>query len=67
MFNVTAEERDEIIRVLAEDETEAVGSMGDDTPMPVLSSQGALAVRLFPPAVRAGDQSADRSAARNAS
>ena len=39
MFNVTAEERDEIIRVLAEDESEAVGSMGDDTPMPVLSRQ----------------------------
>ena len=37
MFNVTAEERDDIIRVLAEDESEAVGSMGDDTPMPVLS------------------------------
>ena len=37
MFNITAEERDEIIRVLADDESEAVGSMGDDTPMPVLS------------------------------
>jgi len=37
MFNVSAEERDDIIRVLAEDESEAVGSMGDDTPMPVLS------------------------------
>jgi glutamate synthase (NADPH/NADH) large chain len=37
MFSVSAEERDEIIRVLAEDESEAVGSMGDDTPMPVLS------------------------------
>jgi glutamate synthase (NADPH/NADH) large chain len=37
MFNLTAEERDEIIRVLAADESEAVGSMGDDTPMPVLS------------------------------
>ncbi|HSG63785.1 MAG TPA: glutamate synthase central domain-containing protein, partial [Gammaproteobacteria bacterium] len=37
MFNITAEERDEFIRVLAEDESEAVGSMGDDTPMPVLS------------------------------
>jgi glutamate synthase (NADPH) large chain len=37
MFNITSEERDEIIRVLAEDESEAVGSMGDDTPMPVLS------------------------------
>jgi len=39
MFHVTAEERDEIIRVLAEDESEAVGSMGDDTPMPVLSTK----------------------------
>jgi len=37
LFNVSVEERDEIIRVLAEDESEAVGSMGDDTPMPVLS------------------------------
>ncbi len=39
MFNVSVEERDEIIRVLAEDESEAVGSMGDDTPLPVLSQQ----------------------------
>ena len=39
MFNVSVEERDDIIRVLAEDESEAVGSMGDDTPMPVLSTK----------------------------
>ncbi len=39
MFNLTAEERNEIIRVLAEAQAEAVGSMGDDTPMPVLSRQ----------------------------
>jgi len=39
MFNVSLEERDEIIRVLAQDESEAVGSMGDDTPMPVLSKK----------------------------
>src|ERR1700675_4878899 len=39
MYNVSAEERDEIIRVLAEDESEAVGSMGDHTPMPVLSKK----------------------------
>jgi glutamate synthase (NADPH/NADH) large chain len=39
MFNVTQEERDDIIRVLAEDENEAVGSMGDDTPLPVLSQR----------------------------
>ncbi len=37
MFNVTFEERDQVIRVLAEDGQEAVGSMGDDTPMAVLS------------------------------
>ncbi len=37
LYDVSAEERDEIIRVLAEDESEAVGSMGDDTPMPILS------------------------------
>ncbi len=37
MFGISAEECDEVIRTLAEDESEAVGSMGDDTPMPVLS------------------------------
>ncbi len=40
MFGVTFEERDQVIRVLAEAGQEAVGSMGDDTPFPVLSSQG---------------------------
>jgi glutamate synthase (NADPH/NADH) large chain len=39
MFNVTREERDEVLRVLAENEAEAVGSMGDDTPLPVMSSK----------------------------
>jgi glutamate synthase (NADPH/NADH) large chain len=39
MYNVSAEERDEVLRVLAEDESEAVGSMGDDTPMPVMSKK----------------------------
>ena len=37
MFNVTFEERDQVIRVLAEGAQEAIGSMGDDTPFPVLS------------------------------
>jgi glutamate synthase (NADPH) large chain len=37
LFNVSFEERDQIIRVLAEDGQEAIGSMGDDTPMAVLS------------------------------
>ena len=39
MFHVTFEERDQIIRPLAESGQEAVGSMGDDTPMAVLSQQ----------------------------
>ena len=39
MFNVTFEERDQILRPLAEAGQEAVGSMGDDTPFPVLSRQ----------------------------
>ena len=39
MFQVTNEEREQVLRVLAEAGLEAVGSMGDDTPMAVLSSQ----------------------------
>jgi glutamate synthase (NADPH/NADH) large chain len=39
MFNLSREELNEIISVLAKAEQEAVGSMGDDTPMPVLSKQ----------------------------
>ncbi len=39
MFMVTYEERDQILRPLAENGQEAVGSMGDDTPMAVLSSK----------------------------
>jgi glutamate synthase (NADPH/NADH) large chain len=37
MFNLTREELNEIVSALAKGEQEAVGSMGDDTPMPVLS------------------------------
>ena len=36
-FQVTFEERDQVLRVLGENGQEAVGSMGDDTPLPVLS------------------------------
>ncbi len=39
MFQVTFEELDQVLRVLAEDGQEAVGSMGDDTPMAVLSQK----------------------------
>ena len=38
-FNYSAEELDSVLRVLGENGQEAVGSMGDDTPFAVLSSQ----------------------------
>ena len=37
LYQVTFEERDQVLRVLAEAGQEAVGSMGDDTPIAVLS------------------------------
>lgn len=37
MFSVTFEERDQVLRPLGETAQEAVGSMGDDVPMAVLS------------------------------
>ncbi|MFK5915599.1 MAG: glutamate synthase large subunit [Woeseiaceae bacterium] len=37
LFQVSNEERDQILRVLGENGQEAIGSMGDDTPFPVLS------------------------------
>lgn len=39
IFQVSFEEREQVIRPLVENGQEAVGSMGDDTPMAVLSSQ----------------------------
>jgi glutamate synthase (NADPH/NADH) large chain len=39
MFNMSREELNDIVAVLAQSEMEAVGSMGDDTPMAVLSSK----------------------------
>ncbi|MDH3428537.1 MAG: glutamate synthase large subunit [Gammaproteobacteria bacterium] len=39
MFNLTREELHDIVAVLAQAEQEAVGSMGDDTPMAVLSQK----------------------------
>lgn len=39
MFNLSREELGEVIAVLAKAEMEAVGSMGDDTPMAVLSKK----------------------------
>ncbi|WP_371194904.1 glutamate synthase large subunit [Glaciecola sp. SC05] len=39
LFNYSYEEMQQIIKVLAKDGQEAVGSMGDDTPMAVMSSK----------------------------
>ncbi len=39
MFQVTLEERDQVLKPLAQSGNEAVGSMGDDTPMAVLSAR----------------------------
>ena len=39
MYQVTFEERDQVLRPLAEAGQEAIGSMGDDTPMAVLSEK----------------------------
>ncbi|WP_303856644.1 glutamate synthase large subunit [Salinicola salarius] len=47
MFSVTFEERDQLLRPLAESGQEAVGSMGDDTPMAVLSRQNRLLTDFF--------------------
>ncbi len=38
-FGLTREERDSVIKVLAETEMEAIGSMGDDTPIAVMSGR----------------------------
>jgi glutamate synthase (NADPH/NADH) large chain len=39
LFGVSNEEREHVIRVMAEDQVEATGSMGDDTPVAIMSRQ----------------------------
>ncbi len=39
MFNMTYEEKDQILKPLSKLSQEAIGSMGDDTPFPVLSNE----------------------------
>ena len=39
MFNVSYEEKDQILKPLSNLSQEAIGSMGDDTPFPVLSNE----------------------------
>ena len=47
LFQVCNEERNQVIRVLAESSAEATGSMGDDTPMAVLSQRQRLISDYF--------------------
>ena len=47
MFQVSNEEREQVIRVLAESGMEAIGSMGDDTPMAVLSMKQRMIYDYF--------------------
>ncbi|MAX32977.1 MAG: glutamate synthase large subunit [Halomonadaceae bacterium] len=47
LFQITFEERDQLLRPLAESGQEAVGSMGDDTPMAVLSRHERLLTDHF--------------------
>ncbi|WP_372609461.1 glutamate synthase large subunit, partial [Halomonas sp.] len=47
LFQVSFEERDQLLRPLAESGQEAVGSMGDDTPMAVLSGKPRLLTDYF--------------------
>jgi glutamate synthase (NADPH/NADH) large chain len=47
LFNYSYEELQQIVKVLAKDGQEAVGSMGDDTPMAVLSSKQRIIYDYF--------------------
>ena len=47
MFLVSFEERDQVLRPMAETGQEAVGSMGDDTPIAVLSSKARMLPDYF--------------------
>ena len=59
-FGYTEEELKILIAPMAATGGEALGSMGTDTPIAVLSERPAAGVRLLHPAVRAGDQPAAR-------
>ncbi len=58
-FGYTFEDLRILMAPMARNAVEALGSMGTDTPLAVLSEQAAVAVQLFQTTVRAGHQSAD--------
>ena len=57
------EDLEMILHPMVEDAAEAIGSMGDDTPVAVLSEKYRGLHHYFPPGVRAGDEPADRQPA----
>ena len=65
-FGYTEEELKILIAPMAATGGEALGSMGTDTPIAVLSERPAAGLRLLHPAVRAGDQPAARRHPRGA-
>ena len=64
LFGLSAEERDQVVRVLAESGGRDHRQHGRRHALRRALAPRALAVRLFPPAVRAGHQPAHRPAAR---
>ncbi len=65
-FGYSSEELDMVLKPMVKDGQEALGSMGDDTPLAVLSLQPQTSLYLLQTAFRTGDQSADRSDPREA-
>ena len=65
-FGYTHEELKILVAPMARTGGEALGSMGTDTPIAVLSDAAAPAVRLLPAAVRAGHEPAARRDPRGA-
>ncbi len=63
---LTAEDMELLLAPMVEDAKEAVGSMGDDTPLGRHLVAAALDQPLLPPELQSGDEPADRLAARDA-
>ena len=65
-FGYTQEDIKFLLAPMAQTGEEAVGSMGTDTPLAVLSDQAEAALQLFQAELRAGHQPADRPDPRGA-
>ena len=59
-FGYTTETLQFMLQPMVREHRDPVGSMGNDSALAVLVRQAAHALRLFPAAVRAGDEPADR-------